>query len=223
MYSYFLATLPLNVLVLIGFIHNKPEHSWNLSLVFQTICVSSQTFAMIIAYYLTKIPTGSRYTDIPCIFAFVSTLCDLLAVIYAFADFISPLWFDFCTLAYLCCKFVVVSVCVCVSAFRDERERHPLLQRNNDVEHERATRITRSRAMLSKYNERIGIHIWTITNPGTTESDCPICKEPYRENEVLHMYECKHSCHVQCSMRWLIKKRECFLCKDPINSAVEEV
>ena len=195
----------------------------NLPFLFQTICVSSQIVTIVISYSLSKCSTGYKYIDIPVIFAFCSVISELLAIFYMFIDSITPDWFEYCVLAYFCCKVVCLFIQVCRTSFREmhNEQRIGLLRNNPYLEQvERTARIASNRSMLARYNERIGIHVWTDNG---SKDNCPICQEPYNEGAILHIYECKHTCHVQCSMGWLIRKRECPLCREPINSAVEEV
>lgn len=43
-------------------------------------------------------------------------------------------------------------------------------------------------------------------------NDCPICLEPMYNN--LYVFECKHTCHIKCGLRWVDTNQSCPLCRN---------
>ncbi|XP_047329566.1 E3 ubiquitin-protein ligase BIG BROTHER-like [Impatiens glandulifera] len=49
------------------------------------------------------------------------------------------------------------------------------------------------------------------------EKDCPICCMAYKEGEKLTILPCKHLYHTHCINTWLMKRKNCPLCKREIH------
>ena len=53
------------------------------------------------------------------------------------------------------------------------------------------------------------------------EEQCPICFDPYCDNDQLRVLPCMHRFHVECVDVWLVKNKSCPLCKHEIDKPCE--
>jgi len=49
------------------------------------------------------------------------------------------------------------------------------------------------------------------------DNECIICKEVYRINDDIKILPCKHEYHTDCIDRWLLIKKLCPMCRNPIT------
>jgi hypothetical protein len=54
------------------------------------------------------------------------------------------------------------------------------------------------------------------TNDIESDNECPICLSTLNTQDIVIMNCCKKRIHANCYIRWLLVKKECPMCRNPI-------
>ena len=109
---------------------------------------------------------------------------------------------------YLGSFIIIICICVILYRIRIRNNRH------NIIISPPLSPISSSSSHSSRYDNIILIsNIKCLIN-----DDCPICIEPFKENDELYQLKCGHIFHTECITEWININNICPTCrKDVIN------